>query len=320
MTHLFRFGCQATWAGAPDGFRALARRAEELGYSSFSIPDHYLGPGPALEAAQHPPQDVAMLPSLVVAAEVTSTIRVGCRVACVGYHSPVVLAKELATVDWFSGGRLEAGLGAGWIRSEYEAMGIPFPSAAERIERLAETIQLLRSWSSGAPLAATEGRHVRASGFAPLPVSAPPIMIGGGSRRVLELAGRDADIVSVNFDNRSGALGPDSIGGADEAGTEEKLRWVRAGAEGRSTPPELEIGAYFTLVTDARDAVVPKFAARLGLSPDKLATHPHALIGSVSEIADELQRRRDRFGFSYVTVDATLLEPFAPVVARLAGS
>lgn len=145
-------------------------------------------------------------------------------------------------------------------------------------------------------------------------------MIGGGSRRVLELAGREADIVSVNFDNRSGALGPESIAGADEAAAEAKLGWVRAGAESRATPPELEIGAYFTLVTDARDAVLPKFAARLGLSADKLVVHPHALIGSVSEIADELCRRRDRLGLSYVTVDATLVEPFAPVVARLAGS
>src|SRR5690348_4017733 len=99
MTRPFRFGCQATSAGTPDGFRALARRAEELGYSSFSLPDHYLGPGPALEAAHHPPQDVAMLPALMVAAEATSTLRIGCRVACVGYHEPVVLAKELATID-----------------------------------------------------------------------------------------------------------------------------------------------------------------------------------------------------------------------------
>ena len=319
MTHPFRFGCQATSAGTPDAFRALARRAEDLGYSSFSLPDHYLGPGPALESAQHPPQDVALIPALAVAAEATSTIRVGCRVACVGYHEPVVLAKELATVDWFSGGRLEAGLGAGWIRSEYEAMGVPFPPAGERIERLAETVQLLRAWSAGSGLS-VDGRHVQATGFAPLPPAGPPVMIGGGSQRVLELAGREADIVSVNFDNRSGALGPDSIAGADDAGTEEKLRWVRAGADGRVTPPEIEIGAYFVLVTDARDVVLPKFAARLGLSPDKLATHPHALIGSAGEITDELRRRRDRFGFSYVTVDAFVLDAFAPVVARLTGT
>lgn len=382
----FRFACQAKSAGTPDGFRALARRAEDLGYSSFSLPDHYLGPGPALDAAQHPPQDVALVPALMVAAEATSTIRVSCRVACVGYHEPAVLAKELATIDWFSGGRLEAGLGAGWIRSEYDALGIPFPSASDRIDRLEETVQLVRSWYAGAPLDTT-GTHVTVTGFAPLPVypssdpadapssadapspadasaprratrastaenagearqgapgtgqppvfvdpvtaspgvgrrrAGPPIMIGGGSRRVLELAGREADIVSVNFDNRSGVLGPDSIAAADEAATEEKLRWVRAGASGRAAPPELEIGAYFVLVTDARDAVLPKFAARLGLSGDKLAAHPHALIGSPAEIADELQRRRDRFGFSYITVDAAAAaEAFAPVVARLTGS
>ena len=144
-------------------------------------------------------------------------------------------------------------------------------------------------------------------------------MIGGGSRRVLELAGREADIVSINFDNRSGVLGPASIAGADDAGTEEKVRWVRAGAEGRATTPELEIGVYFTLVTDAREAVLPKFAARHGLSADKLATHPHALVGSATEIADELQRRRDRFGITYITVDASVLDAFAPIVARLAG-
>ena len=147
---------------------------------------------------------------MAVAAEATTTLRVGCRVLCVDYHQPVVLAKELATLDLLSDGRIEAGLGAGWLAGEYEAMGIPFAPPAPRIDRLAAVIDLLRACFAGGEVKIDEA-GVFAQGFeaVPKPVQpgGPPIMIGGGSPRVLRLAGAKADIVSLNFDNSSGRIG-----------------------------------------------------------------------------------------------------------------
>ena len=125
MIKPFRFGIQSYSADSPEEWREMARKAESLGFSSFHLADHYIGEGPALTAANHPVQNLAAIPALAVAAEATQTIRVGCRVFCCDYHLPAVLAKEVATIDWFSGGRLELGLGAGWVETEYEAMGIP---------------------------------------------------------------------------------------------------------------------------------------------------------------------------------------------------
>src|SRR5687767_2999712 len=121
----FRFAVQAYSAESAGAWRDLARKVEELGYSTLHLADHYIGPGPALSATNHPVQTLAAVPAMAVAAEATTTLRVGSRVLCIDYHHPVVLAKELATIDVLSEGRLEAGLGAGWLAGEYEAMGIP---------------------------------------------------------------------------------------------------------------------------------------------------------------------------------------------------
>ena len=129
----FRFACQAYRADSRKEWVELARRVESQGYSALHLADHYIGPGPALEPTGHRVQTLAAVPAMAVAAEATSTLRVGSRLFCVGYHQPVVLAKEAATLDLLSDGRLELGLGAGWLDREYTAMGLPFPSAAERI-------------------------------------------------------------------------------------------------------------------------------------------------------------------------------------------
>src|ERR1700722_13058561 len=127
----FRFGLNCFAASSPKEWRQKARRAEDLGYSAFVTTDHVIGPGPALESTNHPVQDIACLPALVVAAEATTDIVIGSRVLCTGYRNPVMLAKEAATLDWFSNGRLELGLGAGWMRAEFEAMGIPWQTPAQ---------------------------------------------------------------------------------------------------------------------------------------------------------------------------------------------
>jgi probable F420-dependent oxidoreductase len=322
MPRPFRFAVQSFSATSAKEWRERARRVEALGYAALHLADHVIGPGPALAKTNHPVQELAAVPAIAAAAEATTTLRVGCRVFCVDYRPPAVLAKEAATLDLLSDGRLELGLGAGWLQAEYEAIGLRFDPAPVRIARLAETVAALRAAFAGEPLAIA-GEHVRLAGFAarPLPVQRPhpPLMIGGGSRRVLGLAAREADIVSLNFDNRSGTLGPDGVRSGTAEATVQKLGWIREAAGARFESLELEIGAYFTFVQDGAEKVAEGMGRALGLSREEMLTHPHGLFGTVDAVCEELLRRRERFGISYLTVPDAALEAFAPVVARLSG-
>ena len=225
----------------------------------------------------------------------TTRLRVGCRVFCVDYHNPVVLAKETATLDMLSEGRVEVGLGAGWVAAEYEGLGIAMDRPGVRIERLAEAVEVLKAHWAGEPLDITR-TYVRASGFAgrPRPVQQPhpPIFIGGGAPRVLQLAGRLADIVSINFNNAAGKLGAGSVASSTRDATVEKIGWIQEGAGDRFGDLELEIAAYFIAISDDPADAVAAMAQRFGVTPEVLAEHPHALIGSVPEICDKLERRR----------------------------
>jgi len=322
MTKPFRFGLQSYRARTPDDWRDQARKAEQLGFSTFSVADHVIGPGPALAATGHPVQDVAAIPAMAVAAEVTESIRVGARVLCVDYRQPAVLAKELATLDFFSDGRLELGIGAGWLGNEYDAMGIPFDRAGTRLDRMEETIALLRAHFADGEID-VQGDHVHVSGFEGVPKppnGAPPLMIGGGAERVLGIAGREADIVSLNFDNRSGKFGADGFGTSTAELTAQKLKWIRAGAGDRFDDLEIEIGGYFTVVTPERDETLEKMAPMLGITPTELGESPHALIGSVDAICDQLAERRESYGISYVTFGASVVDQVAPIVERLANT
>lgn len=314
----FRFSVQAFEAQSGPEWTELARRAEDLGYSTLFTTDHYFGPGDISAASGHRPVDVAPLTAMTAAALATTRLRVGCRVFCVDYHHPVVLAKELATLDMLSGGRVEAGLGAGWVTAEYEGLGIPMDRPGVRIERLAEAVEVLRAHWAGEPLALA-----RASGFAgrPRPVQRPhpPVFIGGGAPRVLRLAGRLADIVSINFNNAAGRLGAGSLASSTREATAEKIGWIREGAGGRFGDIELEIAAYFIAISDDPREAVAGMARRFGVPAEVLAEHPHALFGSVSEICDKLMQRRRELGVSYINVAQRSMEAFAPVVERLAG-
>ena len=322
MTRPFRFGVQSYSASSPADWRDQARRAEDTGFSTFSVADHVIGPGPALSATNHPVQDVAAVPAMAVAIEATNTISIGARVFCIDYRQPVMFAKEMATLDYFSEGRLELGLGAGWLQGEYEAMGVAWDRAGIRLDRLEETIGLLRA-HFGDGLVDIDGEHVHASGFEGLPKppkGCPPIMIGGGAKRVLGIAGREADIVSLNFDNSSGKIGPAGVGSSTAELTAQKIDWIRDGAGDRFDDLELEIGAYFTVVTDQREATLAKMAPMFALEPEQFADHPHALIGSVDSICEQLIERRERYGISYITFGASAGASVAPIVERLAGT
>ena len=259
----------------------------------------------------------------MAAADATSTINVGCRVFGTDYRHPVVFAKELASLDVLSDGRLEIGLGCGWLESEYEAMGIAFDRPCVRMDRMEETLAV--TWACfGDGEVAVEGAHVRAVGFEGVPKPArpggPPIMIGGGSPRVLGLAGREADIASLNFDNRSGRLGLEGTASGSAARTAQKIEWIKTGAGDRFNGIELEIGAYFTAVTGDRDSAIDNIAARFGADPAIFDDHPHTLVGSVEAICEQLQSRRETYGISYITVSNRVAEAFAPVVERLHGT
>ncbi len=323
MAKVFRFAVQSFSASSGAEWRDRARKVEELGYSALHLADHFMGPGEALQATNHPVQELAAVPAMAVAAEATRNLRIGCRVFCIDYRHPAVLAKEAATLDLLSEGRLELGLGAGWLQAEYEAAGIPFDEPRVRISRLAETVAAVKAHMADGELAIS-GQHVRMTGYegVPKPVQRPhpPIMIGGGGRRVLELAAREADIVSFNLNNRSGVLGADGAQSGTAEATAKKVGWVRDAAGKRFSQLELEIGAYFTFVTDQPEGIAKGMGGALGLSADEMLRHPHVLMGPVEAIVDELERRRADYGISYVTVGDNVMDAFAPVVAKLAGS
>jgi len=304
MTHPFRFGVQSYAPASAAEWREQARKAEALGFSSFHLADHVIGPGPALNATGHPVQTVAAVPAMAVAAEATSTIKVGCRVLCVDYRNPVMLAKEMATLDFFSEGRLELGIGAGWLKNEYEAMGIAFDSAGTRLDRMEEVIGLLRASFADGELN-IDSKHVHAVGFEAVPKPT--------------IAGREADIVSLNFNNSTGRLGPEGIGSSTAELTDQKIQWIKDGAGSRFSDIELEIAAYFTVVTPDGAATLGKMAPMFGMTPEVMGEHPNVLIGSVDEICDRIVERRERFGISYISFGSSVMDAVAPVVARLAG-
>jgi probable F420-dependent oxidoreductase len=316
----FRFAIQATNAAGSAEWREFCCKVEALGYSTLFLADHYLGPGPAQRAAGTPRQDLAPIAAIATAAAHTTTLRVGCRVFCIDYHVPAVLAKEAATLDLLSDGRLELGIGAGWSGAEYEAMGLTFDSPGSRIAKLKEVVALVKAHCAGAELACA-GEYVNVNGYkgTPDPVQRPhpPIMIGGGRKRVLTYAGQEADIVSINtvpFALHS----DDGLTPREEA--ERRYEFVRAAAGTRIGDLDIESSPYFVSIADDADDAYGRIAAKTGMALEVLRDHPNVLVGSVDAIAETLQTRREDFGVNYVTVQQRQVERFAPIVARLTGT
>ena len=314
----FRFAVQAS-VGPGDpvpttgtAFRDMARRAEALGYSTLFVGDHYIDRGRIT-------QFLAPMAAMGVAAGVTSTLRIGSRVFCIDYHVPAVLAKEMATLDLLTDGRVELGIGAGWNPVEYEAMGLTFDDAPVRVDKMVEVLTLLRAHFAGVELD-VRGEYATAAGYVGLPVPVqrphPPIMIGGGRKRVLSIAAREADIVS--FANVPVTPVDDQGRTPHEVAT-ERLGWVRAAAGERFGALDIEASPYFLAITDDPTDALDAVATRFGVPADGLLDHPNVLIGTAGEIEERLQDRRDRYCVNYVTVPEVQLDVFAPIAARLAG-
>ncbi|MGO9068780.1 TIGR03621 family F420-dependent LLM class oxidoreductase [Mycobacterium sp.] len=315
----FRFAVQATNAAGGRQWRDTVRRVEDLGYSTLFLADHYLGPGPAQKAARTPRQDLAPIAAMAAAAAVSETLRIGCRVFCIDYHVPAVLAKEAATLDLLSDGRLEMGIGAGWSETEYTAMGLTFDRPGRRIAKLAEVVSLIKAHWAGEELDCS-GDFVHVHGYAgrPRPVQRPhpPIMIGGGGPRVLSLAGREADIVSMSS---VPFVARDADGLDPHAVAQRRIDVVRSAAGERYGRLDVESSPYFTSITDDPEAALADAAKSTGISADVLREHPNVLIGSLEAIVDKLYSRRDSLGVNYVTVQQSQIESFATVVDRLHG-
>ena len=196
-------------------------------------------------------------------------------------------------------------------------------SPGTRISRLEDVIHAIKQYSNDGEIDLTN-ETVNWHEFEGLPKSVqtphPPIMIGGGSKRVLTLAGQTADIVSFNFNNRQGIIGPDGVQTSTESETLKKLSWIKAGAGDRFSEIELEIGAYFTFVTDQPDPVVAMFAQNFGLPEDEMRKHPHALFGDVPTICEELERRREATEFPTSLWARTILTALHPLLSDLADS
>lgn len=304
----FRFGVQAYTADSLAAWAAKARRAEALGYDSLTMPDH---------VGRH----FAVIPAVMAAAAATSRLKVGSFVFAVDFRHPVLLASEAATADLLTDGRLLLGLGAGWRRADHEQLGLPFDPPGVRLERLEEAVRLIKRLFGPEPVTFA-GRHYQVtavSGY-PRPVQRPnpPILIGGGGRRVLEIAAREADI--VGFNPRMVAGDTLEMASTTAAATAEKVAWVRAAAGARLAALEFNLQVHHVVVTDDRRAGVEAVAAETGATVEHVRDTPYALIGTVDAIAERVQALRSTYGISYINVRERFMEAFAPVVARLAGT
>ena len=308
--HPFRFGVQCK--GPADGteWRELARRAEDLGWSTLTVADH-------LDAGLSP------VPALMAAADATTNLRIGTMVLANDYRHPVVVAKEAATLDLLSSGRFELGIGAGWATADYAAAGFPLDRPGLRIERLAEALDVLRGcWAGGA--FSFSGAHYRVDGLdagpAPHTPGGPPIVIGGGGPRVLRLAAEQADVVGLNVNLRAGVIDERAFPDGTPEATDRKVALVREAAGDRAEHLVLQVRVHLAMVTDARPQAVAELAPGFGLTPEQAVGTPHALVGSVEEICAQLEERRARWGISYLGLSQDQMDAFGPVVARLAGT
>lgn len=317
MPRPFRFLVEPGDVSDAASVAAAARRAESVGYDVLVYPDHVIHPW-------------AVVPLLTAVAAATERLRVAPFVLNNDLRHPAVLAQDLATLDVLSGGRLEVAIGGGWNVPEYRALGIAFDPVAVRVARLAEAIAVLKGCFADGPFSLA-GEHYTITDHEgqPTPVQRPhpPFFIGGGGRRMLTLAAREARTVGlaprISWADGEPRGDPRSI---TVAATEEKVGWVREAAGARFA--ELELNVYPSMapvtVTDhARAeaaAVRDRLRGRTGIdvTEDELLESPHVFIGTVPALADKLVGLRERLGISSFMLGE--LGPLDGIVERLAGT
>jgi probable F420-dependent oxidoreductase len=315
MAHPRTFRFAAQLSTAPDGsarsWAEQARKAEDLGYSALLMPDHF-------------GDQLAPVPALAAVAGATTSLRMGALVFCNDYRHPFVLAKEAATLDVLSGGRFELSLGAGWMRSDYDQAGLPYDHPAVRVARFEEAVKLVQGLLRTDGPFSFHGEHYEVIGhtLTPRPVQrpGPPLIIGGGGKRVLSFAAQHADIVGINVNLREGTGGVETAADASPERTRTKVAWVKEAAGDRFADLELNSLIGFVLVTEDAAELAAQMAPAFGIAPGDALHVPLALIGTLDEMAEELEWRRAEYGISYWSIESDAWETLAPLVSRLAGT
>ena len=317
MTHNgkrpFRFGVSAIAGSSSSArWREKARKVEDLGYSTLFALDHVKN------------TLLAPIAAISFAAEATKTLRVGTLVVDNDFRHPGLLAKEMATIDLLSEGRLELGIGAGWWLDDYTALGMPFDPPGIRIDRLCETVDIVKQFFGGG-MVNHRGAYYDIQGLEARPSVVqkprPPLILGGSRRRMLSLGAREADIVSVNCSMEES--GPTSLASGQSStvdATLQKIKWIREAAPDRFDSLELQCPLHVVSVAEDPSSEIEAFAAQYGVDDREARASPIALFGSIDEIAERLEERRELFGFSYLSIPDRALDAFAPVVSRLAGA
>ena len=305
--HPFRFAVTASHARSAEEWAALARSAEELGYSSLLVPDH-LG------------QQLSPIAAIAAAAAATATLRVGGFVFANDFRHPLVLAREAATLDLLSDGRLELGLGAGWRTADYRQLGMTYDAPGRRIDRLVEASGLIKRLLSGQTVTHA-GPHYRlgAARIWPRPIQRPhpPIIMGGGGPRMLRLAAREADI--VGFIPQFSQHGRPILTDVSEAALDRKVAIVRAAAADRFKHLELNLFIVDAGLVGSGQRVPKSLLAAAKAASVGLAGSPYLLYGTLSALRDRLERRRDRSAITYYAIRQGSMEAMAPLVEALSG-
>ena len=306
----FRFGVTSTGATTGDEWKKKVVRAEELEYSTLLVPDHFV-------------EQIATMPGLAMAAAFTSRIRVGSVVCSNDFRHPLLLAKEAATIDMLSNGRFELGIGAGWLKSEYDAIGIPFDPPKQRVGRFEEAVKVIKNYFQNGSVE-FKGSHYHIHGGKgldriPEPVQKPypPILIGGGGKRMLSIAAREADIIGLAVKVQANGSGPDPRDIA--VSLAEKIAWVKEEAAERFENIEFNLQTWAVVVTNHREQAAAQLAKQFPLPVEILLNLPYLLIGTEDEIGSQLEECRSQLGISYFSVFDRHMEEFAPIVSRLSG-
>lgn len=290
MTKTFRFGVVSAGAPSKSTWISLVKRIEELGYSSLLIPDRTITP-------------MATIPALTMAAAVTTTLRIGSYVFANDYRHPALLAREIATLDQLSDGRVEFGLGAGVGAADFQQLGIPFDSPGTRVARFEEGLAIIKQYFT-AETVNFAGKYYTVTDMPGVPRTIqkphPPILVGSAGRRMLTIAGREANIIipAARWNDPT----DDSI--------EQKIGWLQDAAGERFNDLELGQSAFGIELTDS----VPMPATKLRGGPP-VQSRPM----TTEQAIDYLLKQREQLGFSYIQMQESQIENLAPVVTRLAG-
>jgi probable F420-dependent oxidoreductase len=308
----FRFSTNIFGLMSRSDFVAYSRRVEELGYDTLFAADHV--------------GSYAPFPMIVAAAQATSRLRLGTLVLNVPFWNPALLAREIATADVLTNGRLEVGLGSGHMKWEFDAAGIPWEGFAARAERLERTVEEIgRIFAAGGyeQRRATE-EHFRTRPLLPVQKAGfggygPPLIVAGTGERVLRVAARHASIIGIAGAKQAHGKPPGTLRLCSAREADEAVRFARAQVGGRAADVEWNVLVQFVKVTGDRRAVAEELAKDPdeGLSVEEILETPFLLFGTVDEMAAQIAANRERYGFTYYSVHAPFAEEFAPVIERL---